>query len=176
MARKPKPNDDAAPAARPEPERITLPTAPLVEREGRDATIVTAAGIEAVRILAAAGRTQNSIASALGIGRSTLKACFERQEAVRLAYEAGNAADEQFWLDVLRSAAAKGAFIPAMFILKSRHGYRENDAAPDTRPNVTIVLPDALSPEQYMRAITVEHPKITKPVDDAPRPSRGTMR
>ena len=173
MTRKPKP--DAAPVTRPEPAPIALPDAPLVERDGRDATVITIAGLAAIQILASAGRSQNSIAAALGIGRGAFKACFERQPEARLAWEAGNAADEQFWLDALRRASATGAFIPAMFILKARHGYREGDQ-PDMRPNVTIVLPDALSPAQYMQVIQDRPKAITHPVDDdAPRPSSGVL-
>jgi predicted DNA-binding protein (UPF0251 family) len=175
MARKPKPKDEA-PVTRPALPAVALPPGQLVERDGRDATVITAAGLEAVRILAAVGRTQNSIAASLGIGRAAFKGCMDRQEAVRLAWEAGNAEDEQYWMDVLRRAAADGAFIPAMFILKARFGYRENDAPQDARPNITIVLPDALSPEQYLKTIGVqERPAITKAVDDEPRPSTGGL-
>jgi hypothetical protein len=174
MARKPK--DDAAPVAKPALPAVALPPGQLVERAGNDATVITAAGIEAVRILAAVGRTQNSIAASLGIGRAAFKACMDRQEAMRLAWEAGHSADEQHWVDVLRLAAANGAWIPSIFMLKSKFGYRENDA-PDTRPNITIVLPDALSPEQYLKTISVqERPAITKAVDDEPRAStRGVL-
>lgn len=124
-------------------------------------------GIELIRDMAARGCSQPTIRRALGIGNSAWQRILKEQEEVGEAYRSGKAEEEDYLVSLLRQAADKGNIISAMFLLKSRHGYVEG-APPDTaRTNVTIVLPDALSEEAYLRSIRVEQLPANKDAVDA---------
>lgn len=114
--------------------------------------IVTERGIGAVEAAAAAGVGIAGIAALLGISREALRRVRERQPELDEALSRGNANNEAELVSLLMEQARNGAFVPAMFLLKTKHGYREGDA-PEQRPNVVINLPGALGMQQYLEAL-----------------------
>jgi len=125
----------------------------------------TEAGYGAAEALAGAGLSVAAIAAFLGCSAGTLRKLRDRDERLEAALARGLAANEVELLGVLQTAARKGMFVPAIFLLKARHGYREGDA-PDTRPNVVINLPDALPMDQYMSRLRASQQRVLDQKDD----------
>jgi hypothetical protein len=144
--------------------RTALPAVPVVLRDASKVTI-TAAGLTYIRSRASEAATQGLIAAELGIPHKTLKALVQSNEDVKLAWEHGKAEFENELVQTLLAAARKGAIVPALFLLKTRHGYVEGAQPADTnKTNIVINLPDAMQPDQYLKVI--EPRRITKPVPE----------
>jgi hypothetical protein len=164
---KPRPKAKAKAPAKPK----ALPAGPWIVRipsaHGEPQCNITDAGLVAARVIAASGGSQKLIAAELGISLTALKALMQRDERVRLAYEAGLAEEEMILVRGLREAAAAGAWVPALFLLKTRHNYIEGAAPPSTAPNIIITLPDARSPQDYLRIINETPPALAAPIERA---------
>ena len=141
-----------APATKTVTKTAALVTRERLGTEGHETVTVTERGCAVVRKMAAAGHNLAVIAHSLGVGTGTLSRAMERQPDVRTAYDLGRASEEHFLVGKLRSAANKGNIVAAIFLLKARHGYIEG-APPPTQVGVQIVLPDALTTEQYAARI-----------------------
>jgi hypothetical protein len=98
------------------------------------------------------GQDQRSLAKALGISAKTLLEARKRQPEVEEALERGHAGLADELTHLLLKQARKGNVIAAIFLAKARCGWREGDM-PEARANVVIQLPDASSPERYMKII-----------------------
>ena len=105
-----------------------------------------------------------SIAKALGIGHAAFRECRRRQDEVQEALDQGHAALSDELVHGFLAAFRKGNIVAGIYLSKARLGWRENDT-PDTRPNIVINLPGALSEEQYAARLKV--------VDGTPSPSPG---
>ena len=106
----------------------------------------------AVRIekLAAEGWSLKGIAKTLGTDHETLTRMMEDNPALREGFDVGRERERHALHNALYVAAMNGQIAAAMFLLKSRHGYREGDQG-DTanRVQITFSLPGALKPEQF---------------------------
>jgi len=82
------------------------------------------------------------IAKHFGVSRETLKRWCEEDQALQEAYELGREIERQALhaLIVADAAARKGSNGNAMFILKCKFGYRENDSN-NTNVNVGVQVP-----------------------------------
>ena len=119
------------------------------------------AAAERIEKLASEGWTVVGIARTLGTDRETLRRLMADHPELQAAYDAGREQERLALHNALYVAAMKGAIAAAMFLLKSRHGYREGDQS-DTANRISIEfkLPGALKPEQF----TVDNePTSTKP-------------
>lgn len=127
---------------------------------GRKETTITAPGLEVVEAMSRNGHSEASIAKSLGISHRCFKDLKIRDARVQEALDFGHSglADElsDILLDIARDRSHKMQCVAAIYLTKSRCGWVEGQA-PETRPNVTIVLPDSQSPDDYMRSITVQH-------------------
>jgi hypothetical protein len=129
----------------------------LITRTGRGKTApvtITPAGLEVIERMAAEGQDQRSIAKALGIHRRTMTELQKHRPDVEEAFERGLAALADELTHHLLRAARKGNIVAMIYLTKARLGWREGDV-PDQRPNITINLPDAQTPEAYLRSIQV---------------------
>ena len=109
-----------------------------------------------LRKWAADGTPQKVMARRLGVGVVTLKRWLEENERLQAAYDEGVEEEHQVLLASLRSHMA-GSPTPAIFLLKTRHGYREGDPAGQAnRTSVTINLPGAATREQWTQARVIE--------------------
>jgi hypothetical protein len=128
----------------------------LVVREPCDGPMprakLTDEGLAALAAMAAEGQDQYSMAAALGMNRSTLQALIKRSPEAEEALNVGKGALSDELTHCLLRAARKGNIVAAIYLTKSRLGWREGDA-PDAKPNIIINLPDAQTPEAYLRMI-----------------------
>lgn len=130
----------------------------LITREGdrRLGTVtITPRGRALMERMFAVGQDFRTVAKALGISGETLQQCRKRDPAVDEAWERGQAALSDELAHLLLQQARKGNVVAAIFLAKARCGWREGDA-PEARANIVINLPDAATPEQYMRLINPE--------------------
>lgn len=127
---------------------------------GRPNAVVTKAGIAAIERMAREGHCDASISKALGCTKRTLGNLKVNDERIQEALDRGRAGLEDelsdILLDIARNRQHKMQAVAAIYLTKARCGWVEGQA-PQQRPNVTIVLPDSQSPDDYMRAITVQH-------------------
>jgi len=112
--------------------------------------------------VAAEGASIGGIASSFGVSANTFNGWLEEQPSLKEAIDRGRERERHVLHSGLVQAAKKGNIVAMMFLLKSRHGYREGDQG-DTanRVSITFSLPGALKPEQF----TVEN-------DTSPKPER----
>jgi hypothetical protein len=96
--------------------------------------------------LASQGHAVIGIAKQLGVGRETFKRWCEEDEALQEAFDVGRETERHYLHSLIVQAAVlnKGANANAMFLLKARHGYRENDSS-NTNVNVGVaVVPNVM--------------------------------
>ncbi|MBS0254012.1 MAG: hypothetical protein JSS36_02080 [Proteobacteria bacterium] len=142
----------------------------LITRAGRGKTApitVTPAGLTVIEELAAAGNDQRTIAKALGMDRKTMTDMRRRIAEVDEAFERGLAALGDELTHLLLSQARGGNVVAAIYLTKARLGWREGDA-PESRPNIIINLPDAQTPEAYLRAVRVTGTGVSGPLPALP--------
>ncbi|WP_234002283.1 hypothetical protein [Erythrobacter sp. AP23] len=114
-------------------------------------------GLEVIETMARGGHPIASIASSLGMSGRVFRECRRRQVEVEEALAAGLGGLEHELVHSLLAASRKGNVAAAMFLLKTRHGYRENgqtDAAPKVA--VQINLPGAMDERAYATMIEGE--------------------
>ena len=124
--------------------------------------VCTKEGLAAIAAMAAEGQDQVSMAAALGMNKSTLANLIKRDPAVEEALQVGKAALSDELTHLLLRGAREGNVVCAIYLTKARLGWREGDA-PDVKPNIIINLPDAQTPEAYLRMLDVTPPKDNQP-------------
>lgn len=132
--------------------------------QGRSHFEVTPKGLAIIKKLAANGCKLDTIAAALGCSRDTLAACRQRQVEVQEALDAGRAVMHDELVGILMAQARAGAFIPAIFLLKSVFGYREGaqvEVAVDL--GGVLVVPADMSVEDYIARKTAAGEIDTSP-------------
>src|ERR1700691_6007878 len=89
--------------------------------------------------LAAQGFAQVGIAKEFGVAASTLKRWMEEEEALQEAFAVGRETERRELHGLIKrdAVAGKPANANAMFLLKCRHGYREQDS-PGTKVDVAL--------------------------------------
>jgi len=100
---------------------------------------------EVIQQLASQGFSLIGIAKHFKVAKSTVKRWFDENESLEEAFEMGRETERQALhaLVVQSAVMNKPANVNAFFILKSRHGYRENDS-PNTNINVAVPLQPVL--------------------------------
>jgi hypothetical protein len=105
---------------------------------------------ERIRELSAEGHSTVAIAQQLGVGRKTLDKWRSEFPALDEAYREGVDRERYELHSGLVAKAKAGNIVAAIFLLKARHNYRENDHADDSgKVSVTIALPGALTWQQF---------------------------
>lgn len=125
---------------------------------------VTKTGLAIIRKMAANGCKLETIAGALGCSHDALEACRRRQPEVQEALDAGRAVMHDELVDILMQQARAGQFVPAIFLLKSRFGYREGaqlEVAVDL--GGVLVVPADMSVEDYIARKTAAGEIDTSP-------------
>ena len=111
-------------------------------------------GLKIIQDLAARGVAEMTIARALGMSRGAFRQAKRRDPAVQDALDAGRAVEHDKLVGVLHDAAMAGQFVPAIFLLKSRFGYREGTAfeveVNVSAPGGVLVVPQRKSVEEYL--------------------------
>jgi hypothetical protein len=104
-----------------------------------------------VRTLAACGFTKQGVAQHFGVSLPTLNRWMEEDGELQESFNAGREDERQALHNALyKRAIEKGDVVASIFLLKSRHGYREGDQS-DQSNKVAIVfnLPGAATKEHY---------------------------
>jgi len=112
--------------------------------------------IAIIQELGSRGCSEKSIAYALGTSADTWRRWKEDYPEILEAFEQARAVEHDSLVGVLYDKAMGGDSIAAMFLLKSRHGYRDGGVTIEDNRNVKIgiMLPQSLNPEQYQQIIS----------------------
>jgi hypothetical protein len=120
---------------------------------GRSHYVVGARGIKIVEELSGRGCHLTSIAKALRMSKDAFQSCRARQPEVEEAYQRGLATEHDVLTSNLRRAADEGNVIANLFLLKSRHGYREGvplEVNVAVNTGGVLVVPAEMTVEEYL--------------------------
>lgn len=109
--------------------------------------------------LAAEGRPLKGIALQLGTSPDTLRRWMRENTELQLAFEAGREKERHELHTILLRDARDGEKpnINAIFLLKARHGYRENSVEElGSRVNVIVNVPAAMSRDDYLKTVVID--------------------
>lgn len=126
---------------------------------GRSSYKVGPRGLKIVEELSARGCSTVTIAKALRMSKDAFVACRRRQPEVEEAYQRGLAVEHDALTSNLRTMADKGNVIANLFLLKTRHGYREGEPL---EVNLTVntggvlVVPGKMTVEDYLESKRAE--------------------
>ncbi|MEN1928047.1 hypothetical protein WCE37_03435 [Luteimonas sp. MJ250] len=113
-----------------------------------------------LRKWAAEAVPQKVMARRFGVGVATLKRWMEEDERLEAAYDEGVEEEHQMLYQALKRKLATDNGAAAMFLLKTRHGYREGDQTGQAnRVQVTFTLPGAATKEQWTQGRVIEPDK-----------------
>ena len=109
------------------------------------------AAADIVLKLTSKGCSEVTIAKGLGISRKTWEIWRDEYPEITAAWEEGRGLEHDKLFSVLFNAATEDKnIVAAMFLLKTRHGYRENaDFTVQNKVSVTFEVPGALKPDIY---------------------------
>jgi hypothetical protein len=121
-----------------------------------------------VEALAADGRDMIGVAAAFATSTDTLRRWMDENADLHEAFKRGRERERQALHNKLYRAAMNGNTVAAIFLLKSRHGYREGDQS-DTanKVSITFTLPAAVKPEDFAKVVEHEPANTNKPVPAA---------
>ena len=112
-----------------------------------------------IQAAAADGFTQIGIAMLMGVNVECLRRWMDDDADLKQAFAFGRETERRTLHNKLYRDATEGtgkdSMIAAMFLLKSRHGYKEGEQhdSQNSRVQIEIKLPGALSGEQYEKVI-----------------------
>ncbi len=116
-------------------------------------------GLATIRELASAGANEVQIAKQLGMSYEVWQRIRTEDEEARSAWLEARAIEREALCGMLyRQAMEEGNATAAMFLLKTRHDYRDHGQSIDgtdagSRVNIVLNLPAALSREDYGKLI-----------------------
>ena len=129
---------------------------------GRPRKLMPADADKRAENAAADGASIGGIATSFGVSTEVFNRWLEEQPSLKAAIDRGRERERHVLHSGLVRASKKGNIVAMMFLLKSRHGYREGDqGSTANRVSITFSLPGALKPEQF----TIEN-------DPSPQPQR----
>ena len=126
-------------------------TVPRKAGQGRPHIVIGAKGLKIVEALAAKGCLMETIAKALRMSHDTLEACRRRQPEVQAALDRGRGVLHDELVSLLVQQARAGQFVPAMFLLKSRFGYKEGAQLDvNVEHGGVLVVPAEMTVEEWL--------------------------
>ena len=138
---------------------------------GRAHYAIGAKGLKIIEDMSAKGCLLETIAKVLRISHDTLEACRRRQPEVQTALDRGRGVLHDELVSILVQQARAGQFVPAMFLLKSRFGYKEGAQLDVTVDHGgVLVVPADISVEEYIRR-KQEAGELEPMRDVTPRPA-----
>ena len=121
--------------------------------QGRSHYVVGARGVKIIEELAGRGCHLSTIARALRMSVDAFKACRARQPEVEEAYQRGLGTEHDALVSNLRTAANAGNVVANLFLLKTRHGYREGEPLEvnvSVNTGGVLVVPADMTVEEYI--------------------------
>jgi hypothetical protein len=128
---------------------------------GAPRKLVPASQLPNITRLAARGVRERDIARAMGMSQPTWIKCKHDFPEVLKALEDGQQQMHDGLVAQLLTRAKKGDVVPALFLLKTRYGYREGEELSNARPQVVINLPGSL-PSETFKGLTIDGQPITE--------------
>lgn len=117
---------------------------------GRPRKVMPADAEKRAEKLASEGSSLRGIATAFGVGKDVFNRWIEERPELLEAINRGQESERHVLHSNLVTAAKKGNIVAAIFLLKSRHGYRESEQTDNAnRVSITFSLPGAMKPEQF---------------------------
>lgn len=127
---------------KPESEKLTI---------GRPRKQPPADAFEVIQAATASGASKIGVAMALGVSTDVLARWLDERPDLKQGFDAGREKERASLHNVLYEAAMAGAVVPALFLLKARHGYQEGQQEAQTnRVNITFNIPGALPLNKFM--------------------------
>ena len=113
--------------------------------------------VETVFKLCSKGVSEISVAKALGVSYDTYKRWRKKYPELEEARRQGRGIEHDQLFDVLFNKAKAGNVTACIFLLKSRHGYREGEPF-ETRNQINVVfeLPGALTQDRYLEELQIK--------------------
>ncbi len=108
--------------------------------------------VSIVETMSASGNDQRSICKALEVSYNTWLKWRDEYPEIQDALDSGRAIEHDLLVGSLLEAATKNKNVTAaIFLLKTRHNYRENEPLNQGGPNIQInfELPGAVDPKTY---------------------------
>lgn len=128
------------------------------KRTGRPPKPIPENAAESIKALAADGFSIVGIAAKMGVDRVTFNKWLDAHPELQEAVDAGREQERHALHNMLyRDAMEKGNATAAMFLLKSRHGYREGaEVEKINRLSITFNLPGAMSMADFQKGVTID--------------------
>ena len=134
---------------------------------GRPRTTLPANALEVIREAASNGVKEHDLARALGLSFTTWKRIRDHDPEARRVWEEAKSIEEGKLVGVLFDKAVnKQDTVAAIFLLKARHGYRDQgptDGGSEGRPVVNINIPGPLSSDQFAKLVEVTPAALPRP-------------
>lgn len=112
---------------------------------------------EKVERWAAGGSSMKAIARSLGVSSETLRVWMDRHPTIQEAWDAGMEAEHARIHGRMMQAIDEGNITAMIFMMKTRHGYREGDqTSVANKVSVTFNLPGAMPLAQFKGRV-IEH-------------------
>lgn len=150
------------------PEEISDMKRKAIMARWKDKTKVTPATLELVREACADGATIGNICSVLGISEWQFRAWKDKYAEFAEAVKNGRQIEHDRLVNKLVEMALNGNVACLIYALKARHGMLDNQVnnVIENKVAITFQLPDAMRPEDYLKALTVEA-QVIRPGDAA---------
>ena len=101
--------------------------------------------------LASSGYTKKGIAYRLGCKLEVFNRWLSEQEDLQTAFDEGREREHKALFTMLYEKAMAGDTVSALFLLKTRHGYREGDQSDQAnRVAITFNLPGAMPLQDFI--------------------------
>jgi hypothetical protein len=131
------------------PGRV-LPVAEKLLPAGRPRKDPPADAARRIREATARGCNRRGVAMALGCNVDVLVRWLDERAELKEAFDEGREKERAALHGKLYEAAMSGAVVPALFLLKARHGYREGEQEGQAnRVSVVFRIPGALPLDKY---------------------------
>lgn len=121
------------------------------------------------------GYSKKAIASRFGVSFDTLQRWIEEDSGLQEAFQAGREKEHHALFNALfTQATTKGNTTAAIFLLKSRHGYREGDQSDNAnKVQINFQLPGAMPMAQFKGALEATVSRKSKGAKDQERDADG---
>jgi hypothetical protein len=125
------------------------------QKIGRPLKLPPKNAVEIILDIASRGCSEASIAHALHVDFQTWQRFRVDHPELKEAYEKARAREHDALVGVLFEKALAGDTVSALFLLKTRHGYRDNSTIIEDNRSVKIgvMLPQSLNADQYRQII-----------------------
>ncbi len=126
-------------------------------KDVRTITKLPKGALENVKRWATESASKGAIARRLGMDHKTFRVLMEQNPDLKAAYDEGVEAEHHALVSALKGQMHNSP-VPAIFLLKTRHGYREGDQSElGNRVSVTFNLPGAQPLDAFKRGQVIEH-------------------